>query len=65
MLTLFIVVDDGCTEGSGDVAIQTFRAHPSVHVLKWEPNGGVGAAMKTGIEKALILYSVDLILSNN
>lgn len=50
-----IVVDDACPEGSGDAAAQAFRAHPSVYVLKRERNGGVGAAMKTGMEKALEL----------
>jgi dolichol-phosphate mannosyltransferase len=48
-----IVVDDGCPEGSGDAVLQTFRSHPSVLVLKRERNGGVGAAMKTGLERAL------------
>ncbi|MGB6741604.1 MAG: glycosyltransferase family 2 protein [Candidatus Cybelea sp.] len=50
-----VVVDDACPEGSSDAAVQAFRAHPSVYVLKRERNGGVGAAMKTGIEKALEL----------
>ncbi len=50
-----VVVDDACPEGSGDAAAQAFRAHPSVYVLKRERNGGVGAAMKTGMERALEL----------
>lgn len=50
-----IVVDDACPEGSGQAASQTFRAHPSVHVLGRQRNGGVGAAVKTGIAKALEL----------
>lgn len=50
-----IVVDDACPEKSGDIARQAFQAHPSVHVLSRERNGGVGAAMKTGLGKALEL----------
>ncbi len=50
-----VVVDDGCPESCGDAVSQAFRAHPSVEVLKREQNGGVGAAMKTGLERALEL----------
>lgn len=50
-----IVVDDGCPEKSGDAVKQTFQGHPSVFVLNRPRNGGVGAAMKTGLEKALAL----------
>lgn len=50
-----IVVDDACPAGSGDLVRQTFRAHPSVEVVKRPKNGGVGAATKTGLERALEL----------
>lgn len=50
-----IVVDDGCPDGSGDIVGQAFRNHPSVLVIKRPKNGGVGAAMKTGLAKALDL----------
>jgi dolichol-phosphate mannosyltransferase len=50
-----IVVDDRCPEGSGEAVSQAFRGHPSVHVIARETNGGVGAATKTGLEKALEL----------
>lgn len=50
-----IVVDDACPEKSGDIARQAFQGHPSVQVLSRERNGGVGAAMKTGLGKALEL----------
>lgn len=50
-----IVVDDGCPDGSGDAVSQTFRGHPSVIVIKRARNGGVGAAVKAGIAKALEL----------
>jgi dolichol-phosphate mannosyltransferase len=52
---LVIVVDDACPDGSGELVRQTFRAHPSVEVIQRERNGGVGAATKTGIERALEL----------
>ncbi len=48
-----VVVDDGCPEGSGAAAEAAFRGVESVHVLRRERNGGVGAAMKTGIEFCL------------
>lgn len=50
-----VVVDDGCPDGSGDAVQHAFRAHPSVYVVKRQRNGGVGAATKSGIEKALEL----------
>jgi dolichol-phosphate mannosyltransferase len=48
-----IVVDDACPDRSGEAVNHIFRGHPSVHVLVRTRNGGVGAAMKAGIEKAL------------
>ncbi|MBV8345687.1 MAG: glycosyltransferase family 2 protein [Candidatus Eremiobacteraeota bacterium] len=56
-----VVVDDACPEKSGDSVRQTFAGHPSVHVLTRPRNGGVGAAVKTGLEKALAL-DVDVIV---
>jgi dolichol-phosphate mannosyltransferase len=50
-----VVVDDDCPEKAGDAVRQAFQGHPSVHVLSRDRNGGVGAAMKTGLEKALAL----------
>ena len=44
-----VVVDDGCPEGSGAVARDAFSSAGNVHILQRERNGGVGAAMKTGI----------------
>lgn len=48
-----IIVDDGCPERSGNVASEVFRNNPRVEVIQREANGGVGAAMKSGIEAAL------------
>jgi dolichol-phosphate mannosyltransferase len=52
---IVIVVDDSCPDGSGGAVAQAYRGHPSVIVVKRERNGGVGAAMKTGIERAMEL----------
>jgi glycosyltransferase involved in cell wall biosynthesis len=48
-----VVVDDACPERSGEVALAEFGHDHRVTVLQRPSNGGVGAAMKTGIEKAL------------
>lgn len=48
-----VVVDDGCPEGSGAVVTAAFEAAPNVYVVSRERNGGVGAAMKTGIAFSL------------
>jgi dolichol-phosphate mannosyltransferase len=48
-----VVVDDACPEGSGAVAQSAYADNPAVHVVHRERNGGVGAAMKTGIGYAL------------
>ena len=48
-----IVVDDACPEGSGAVAREAFAGNPAVRVVVRDSNGGVGAAMKTGIAHAL------------
>ncbi len=58
---LVIVVDDACPDASGDLVKQTFRAHPSVQVIQRPKNGGVGAATKTGLERALDL-AMDVIV---
>ena len=44
-----VVVDDGCPQQSGAIAQDAYRGNAAVHVLHRERNGGVGAAMKTGI----------------
>ncbi len=48
-----VVVDDGCPAGSGAVAREAFRQDPSVQIVERKINGGVGAAMKTGIAVAI------------
>ena len=48
-----IVVDDACPEHSGAVARAAFVTNAAVQVIERERNGGVGAAMKTGIASAL------------
>lgn len=48
-----IVVDDGCPQRTGHVAAAAFSGNSRVHVILREKNGGVGAAMKTGIAAAI------------
>lgn len=48
-----LVVDDRCPEGSGRLVAEHFASDSRVEVLFREKNGGVGAALKTGIERAL------------
>lgn len=45
-----VVVDDGCPQRSGAVAAAAFADAKNVFIVQRERNGGVGAAMKTGIE---------------
>jgi glycosyltransferase involved in cell wall biosynthesis len=44
-----VVVDDGCPQHSGEAVRAAYGGNPAVVVLQRERNGGVGAAMKTGI----------------
>jgi len=48
-----VVVDDGCPERSGESAIAAHGANDAVTVIRRERNGGVGAAMKTGMGAAM------------
>jgi dolichol-phosphate mannosyltransferase len=48
-----IVVDDGCPQHSGDRVRAAYAGNASVLVIDRERNGGVGAAVKTGIGAAL------------
>jgi dolichol-phosphate mannosyltransferase len=50
---LVVVVDDACPEHSGAIVEQAYRGADAVHVIARESNGGVGAAVKTGIAYAL------------
>lgn len=50
-----IVVDDACPQKSGAVARAAFSDEPRVKVIERPANGGVGAAMKTGIGVAIEL----------
>ncbi len=48
-----VVVDDACPQRSGAAATAAYGGNPAVRVVVRERNGGVGAAMKTGIEYAI------------
>jgi glycosyltransferase involved in cell wall biosynthesis len=59
-----IVVDDGSTDGTGDLARSLAGADPRVRVLAHEANRGYGAALRTGIDAArmpwILLTDADL-----
>lgn len=48
-----IVVDDACPQRSGEAAEKAYPDDRRVSVIRRDRNGGVGAATKTGIERAL------------
>ncbi len=50
-----IVIDDACPQQSGQCVTSTFKGDSRVRVISRESNGGVGAAVKDGIEHALEL----------
>ena len=47
-----ILVDDGSTDGTGDIARSAAASHPSIRAVAHEQNRGVGAALRTGLELA-------------
>jgi len=48
-----VVVDDACPQRSGEAVRAAFAGNPNVHVIQRARNGGVGAAVKTGIAFAV------------
>jgi len=51
-----ILIDDGSTDGSADIARQLCAIYARVKVVRHERNLGKGAAIKSGIEQARGLY---------
>lgn len=50
-----IVVDDACPQDSGKIVKETFSTTDRVIMIRQASNGGVGAATKTGLQKAIEL----------
>jgi len=47
-----LVVDDGSTDGTGEILDRVARSDDAVHVAHHDRNRGYGAALKTGIRRA-------------
>lgn len=51
-----IIVDDGSSDGTADIADEYAAKYPSIVKAVHQPNGGHGAAVNTGIENAKGMY---------
>lgn len=64
-----LVVNDGSTDGSNDIAQRVAEQNPRVHVLGYSTNKGRGAALLTGIKQArgaiVITTEIDLSWGEN
>jgi len=47
-----VLVDDGSSDGTGDLLAQAFGAWPEVRIARHERNRGLGAALRTGFAQA-------------
>lgn len=47
-----IIVDDGSTDGTGDLLTAHFHGDDTIRVIRHERNRGLGAALRTGFEAA-------------
>lgn len=56
-----VVVDDCCPEQSGQLVQSAYPSNQAVAVIRHSTNGGVGAAMKTGIGYAMA-HGADIIV---
>lgn len=45
-----LIVDDGCMDGTGDIADELQKKHEAVEIIRHEKNRGYGAALISGFE---------------
>ncbi|PYT21749.1 MAG: glycosyl transferase [Acidobacteria bacterium] len=53
-----VVVDDGSTDGSGDIVREMATRHPEIRLIRQDRNRGKGAAIRTAVEQARGDYSI-------
>lgn len=51
----FLIIDDGSTDGTGDILREYAGRDPRIRVIN-QPNSGIGAALNRGIEQAQARY---------
>jgi glycosyltransferase involved in cell wall biosynthesis len=47
-----IIVDDGSTDATAEIALQLAASHPQIRVIRHKENKGYGAALRTGFENS-------------
>ena len=47
-----LIVDDGSSDGTGEIADELARATPAVRVIHHQPNRGLGGVYRTGFQEA-------------
>lgn len=58
-----IVVDDGSTDGTGDILNKIAEDHPSLHIIHFQKNQGKGYALIAGFQYALEHVPFDALIT--